>query len=200
MTTFLLIRHGETDATGRYLSGWLPGSHLNQRGREQARSLDELLAAAPIQAVYSSPLERAIETAEPLAARRGLDVRVETDLGEMCFGQWEGMTFAALDGQDEWRRFNVYRSGVRAPGGELMSEAQLRMVRRMERLRMQHRGQCVALVSHGDPLRAALAHYLGISLDHLLRFEIDPASVSVVEASDWNVRVLCMNRTAGSPL
>src|SRR5689334_11122571 len=139
MTTILLIRHGETDANGKLLAGWTPGWHLNARGRQQAERLAELLAKAPLEAVYTSPLERAIETAEPIARSRGLAPLVLDDLGEMRVGEWEGKTFAELDGREEWQRFNRQRSSVRPPGGESMMETQLRMLGQLECLTGRHR-------------------------------------------------------------
>lgn len=195
MTTLLLIRHGETDAVGQSIMGWLPGWHLNPAGRRQAALLAQRLACLPIQAVYSSPLERAMETAEPIASPRRLEVSPREDLGELRMGDWEGQAISELDTQEHWRRFNAYRSCVRAPGGELMIEAQTRMVRELDQLRARHPEGTIAIVSHGDPLRAALAHFLAIPLDLMLRFEISPASVSVVEASDWAPRILCVNST-----
>jgi probable phosphoglycerate mutase len=115
-------------------------------------------------------------------------------------GDWEGMTIQELHQREDWRRFNAFRSGVRAPGGELMLETQTRMVRQLDALREQHPGECIAVVSHADPLRASLAHFLGLPLDLILRFEISPASVSVVELSDWAPRILCINETGDIPL
>src|SRR5437764_2130754 len=97
MTTFLLIRHGETDAVGKSLMGWRPGLHLNTRGKGQAEELAKTLCELPIRAVYTSPLERAIETAEPLARRHGLSPIPLPDLGEMHLGEWEGLSMTELD-------------------------------------------------------------------------------------------------------
>lgn len=157
------------------------------------------MAPIPIRAIYASPLERAIETAEAVARPHGLAVQADPELGEMHLGQWEGVGIAELDRREDWKRFNSYRSGVRAPGGELMLETQSRMIRRLDCLRQQHPEETIAIVSHGDPLRAVIAHHLGIPLDLLLRFEISPASVSVVEAAEWGARVLCVNETGGVP-
>ena len=150
--------------------------------------------------MYASPLERALETAGPIAQKHGLNVVPVEDLGELRMGQWEGSSLAELDGRDDWKRFNTYRSGVRCPGGELMIETQVRMIRQMECLGKRHPGDMVALVSHGDPLRALVAHCLGSPLDLMLRFEISPASVSVVEAGEWGPRVMCLNETGEVPV
>lgn len=149
----------------------------------------------PIRGVYTSPLERAVETAEAIADMHGLTpVKVEA-LGEIRIGEWEGLTLNELESRQDWKRFNAYRGGVRAPGGELMLETQSRMVCEMERLRAAHRDEAVAVVSHGDPLRAVVMHYLGMPLDLVHRLEIEPGSLSIIEDGDWGARVLRLNGT-----
>jgi probable phosphoglycerate mutase len=149
----------------------------------------------PVRAIYTSPLERTVETAAAIARAHGLEPVVSRELGELDFGKWEGERLDDLRGQELWNRFNTYRSGTRCPGGELMIETQTRMVRELDRLRSVHPDETVAIVSHGDPLRAVVAHYLGIPLDFILRFEIHPASLTVVEVENWGPRVLCVNAT-----
>jgi broad specificity phosphatase PhoE len=164
------------------------------------RLLAQRLARFPIRAVYTSPLERAFETAEGIAKSRELVPKIREGLGEFRFGEWEGRSFEELDSDPEWRRFNTTRSSVRAPGGELMIEAQTRMIAEIEEIRSEHNSDAVAIVSHGDPLRVLIAHYLGTSLDSMLRFEISPASVTVVQICDSGPRILCMNHTGDIPL
>jgi broad specificity phosphatase PhoE len=158
------------------------------------------LANVALRAIYTSPLERAIETAEPIARHRGIDPRAIEDLGEVHVGEWEGKSFAELEGQVQWVAYNQSRSIVRPPGGELMIECQTRMVRAMERIAKEHTGETIAIVSHGDPIRLLLSHFLGTPIDFLLRFEIDPASLSIVQMAEWGSRVLCMNRTVEWPV
>src|SRR4051794_1762477 len=122
MTTFLLIRHGQTATTGISITGWQPGHHLDATGQRQAQVLAERLGAVPIRAIYTSPLERAIETAEPTAKRHQLKSVCRTELGEIRVGDWEGMAIQELEGREDWRRFNTFRSTTRPPGGELMAE------------------------------------------------------------------------------
>jgi broad specificity phosphatase PhoE len=197
MTTFLLIRHGETDAVGRSIMGWAPGWHLNDSGRAQVKRLAERLAALPIRAIYTSPLERAVETAEAIGGPHGLTLRKDDDFGEFHAGEWQGISLADLDKRDDWRRFNAVRSLTRAPGGELAIETQARVVRKIQELAGRHAGETVAVVSHGDPLRSAIAYFLGMPLDFLLRFEVHPASLSVVEVGEWGAKVLCVNDRGG---
>lgn len=137
-----------------------------------------------------------METAEAIARPHGIEPRRDEDFGEVHAGAFQGIAISELDQRDDWRRFNTFRSGTRAPGGELMIETQTRMVRRVQALAETHREQTVAIVSHGDPLRSVVAFYLGIPLDLTLRFEISPASVSVVELSEWGARVTCVNALA----
>jgi broad specificity phosphatase PhoE len=185
---------------GNRITGRQSGWHLNAAGREQAAGLAQKLSRVQIRAVYTSPLERAVETAAPIAESHSLRPRPLDALQEVHFGEWEGMSLDDLEQDPEWRRFNTYRSSVRAPGGELMLETQARMVAQLGCLRKHHPNDTVAIVSHADPLRSVIAYYLGISLDLLLRFEIGLASVSVLETDDWNSRVLCLNQTGAFTL
>lgn len=197
MTTFLLIRHALNDTVGRLIAGRAPGVRLNADGRAQAESLAERLAGLPLTAVYSSPLERARKTAEPLARRHGLEVRISEAFNELDFGGWTGRSLFELEADEHWRRFNSFRSSTRPPGGETMLEAQARMIAGLERLRADSGDAKVAVVGHGDPIRAAVMHYAGIPLDLFLRVEISPASVSVLELSDYGPRILSLNDMCG---
>jgi probable phosphoglycerate mutase len=198
MTRVLLVRHATHDLLGRVLAGWKPGVHLNDEGRAQAERLARRLERAPIAAVYTSPLERARETAEPLAAALGLEASVADALGEVRLGQWTGRAFDELRPDERWRRFNAFRAGTRAPDGEHMLEVQQRVVLWLEQMRERHPGVQVAAVSHGDVIKAALFHYGGISLDHVLRFEIAPASVTTLELGHEHARILGVSDNCAS--
>jgi probable phosphomutase (TIGR03848 family) len=201
MTTFLLIRHALCDPIGRSISGRQPGIHLNDEGKRQAEQLADRLAGLPLSGLYSSPLERAQETAEAVAARHRLKVQTLDGLQEIDFGSWTGKTLAELDPLPDWRAFNSFRSGTRIPGGENMAEVLSRVLRELDRLRQQHPapGALVGVVSHGDVLRVLLAHALGVSLDLMQRLELSPASVSIIAVEDYGPRVLLVNSTGGWP-
>jgi probable phosphomutase (TIGR03848 family) len=201
MTTFLLIRHALCDPIGRSISGRQPGIHLNHEGKRQAEQLAERLEELPLTALCSSPLERAQETAQAVAARQGLKVQTLEGLQEIDFGSWTGKTLAELDPLPDWRAFNSFRSGSRIPGGENMAEVLSRVLRELDRLRQRHPapGALVGVVSHGDVLRVLLAHALGVSLDLMQRLELSPASVSIVAVEDYGPRVLLVNSTGGWP-
>ena len=177
--------------------GWAPGWHLNETGRRQVERLAARLAGLPIQAIYTSPLERAVETAQAIAVKHELEPQPDPDFGEFHAGEFQGITLADLDQRDDWRRFNTVRSLTRAPGGEIAVETQARMAGKIHELAGRHDGGTVAIVSHADPLRAAIAYFLGMPLDFMLRFEVHPASLSVVELGDWQVKVLCVNDRGG---
>jgi probable phosphomutase (TIGR03848 family) len=194
-TTVLLVRHGMTDWIGRGVAGRAPGAHLNPEGRRQADRVCARLALLPVRAIYSSPLERARETAAPLATALGLDMRLCEEAIELGFGEWTGRRFAELDADAEWRRFNSWRSFTRAPSGELMPEVQTRIVRAIEGIRADHPGEVVALFSHGDVIRAAVAYFAGVPLDLFQRIEIRPASISTLRFSDDSVLILGVNDT-----
>jgi broad specificity phosphatase PhoE len=200
MTTLLLVRHGETDAVKGSLTGWKAGFHLNNTGREQARRLAQCLSELKVNAIYTSPLERAVETATIIGEPHGLSPTVREQLGDLRFGEWEERTFEELRRDPRWERFNSKRSLIRAPGGELMIEVQARMVDEVETLRERHVNETVAVVSHLDPLRSLIAHYLGIPLDFLLRFELNVGSVSVVRHFEEQPHVICLNQTGGLPV
>jgi probable phosphoglycerate mutase len=193
--TILLIRHGLNDYVGHALAGRAAGVHLNAQGLEQAERLATRLASLPLSAVYSSPLERAVETATPIAAARSLELRRCDAATEIDFGAWTGRRMDQLEADPLWNRFNTARSTTRPPGGELMSEAQTRMVAAIEELRGAHAGDTVVLVSHADVIRAALAHYGGVPLDTIGRFDIRPVSVSALRLWEARTLILCVNET-----
>jgi broad specificity phosphatase PhoE len=197
MPLFLLIRHGHNDWVGKRLAGRLPGLHLNEQGRAAVAKLAEDLAPIPLTAICSSPLERTQETAAAIAARHQLPVETSERLQEIDIGQWSGRTLQELAEDEEWRRYNVFRTGVRPPGGETSNEVQTRMVAEVEAWQLRQPDGLIALVGHGDPLKAAIAHFVGIPIDHLSRMEIAPASVSLLEVGSWGARLLGLNRSSG---
>jgi probable phosphomutase (TIGR03848 family) len=195
VAVIVLVRHGVTDQTGVRLYGQGPGVHLSARGREQAEALAERLRAVRPAAVYSSPLERCRETAGPIAAAAGVDVRTERGLLETDLGTWTGKTFGQVRRARLWRRILAVPSTGRFPGGESLAEVQARTVRALESIAERHRRRTVVVVTHGDPIRLALAHVAGMHLDHFQRLEVAPASISVVAMGEGGPRVLRVNDT-----
>ena len=193
MTTFALIRHASHALLGHTIVGRLPGVQLSARGLREAEALASRLEGWPIQALYSSPLERARATAAAIADRLRLEVQAADELNEIDYGAWTNRTLADLREGPEWRRFNLVRSGSRIPGGESMVEVQDRMLQLIERLCCAHPEQTVALVGHGDVIKAALAYYLGVPLDLFGRIELSPASLSVIGVEPHGPQVLLIN-------
>lgn len=198
MTVVHLVRHAPHGRVNTHLCGRMPGVALDEAGRQAAAALAERLAETPVEAVLSSPVERARETAEILAGRLGHRVRVEPDLVEIDFGAWTGRGFAELDDDPDWRAWNARRGSARPPGGESMGEAQARIAGLLERLAGGREGDGLVLVSHGDVIRAGLAAILGLPLDHVLRFDIAPASVSTLVLWPGGGRVASLNGRAAA--
>jgi probable phosphomutase (TIGR03848 family) len=195
MTTLLLIRHGAHLLGAQTIAGRTPGVELSPLGHSQIARMVDRLGHLPIAAVYSSPMERTRQTAAPLAERLGLRVVISEPVNEVDFGEWRGQELAALRPLDLWKRWNTFRSGTHIPGGENILEVQARAVGELLRLRRLHPDALVAVVSHGDVIRSALAYFLGIPLDLAVRMEISLASVSTVRIGDHGPWVLGVNCT-----
>lgn len=193
MTRLIFIRHAATDYLQSHLAGRDANVHLSAAGKVQGERLASALKRQTIAKVYSSPQPRARETAEFLAELFGDKVRNAAELDEIDYGEWTGRTFEELRGIAQWREFNSVRSCTRIPNGELMVEVQARVLAFIVRLCQGHPDMTVALVSHADVIRAALAHCLGMPLDLLLRLEVSPASISIVVMEQYGPRVLCIN-------
>ena len=186
--TVHFIRHAATDALGVTLSG-RTNAPLNAMGAAQARALAARLAGVSIDTVYCSPLDRALQTAEPIAKARNLAVETVEPLNEIDMGDWTGARFDDLDHAPEWAFWNAGRSQHRAPNGESMLEVQARIARWLEQTWRSRGSGAVAAVSHADVIKAALAHALGLCLDHHARLEVSPASISTIVIGSWGLKV-----------
>jgi probable phosphomutase (TIGR03848 family) len=195
----LLIRHGLTESTGKRLTGWTPGVHLSESGREQAESLARRVAPLRPAAIYSSPLDRCRETAEPLARATGRSIRVVEGLGEVRYGDWTGRTFGQLARTRLWREVQRAPSSVRFPGGETLGETQVRAIAAVDGIVARHARATVAVFSHADVIRLLLAHFAGIHLDLYQRLVVEPASISAVAAGAGVPRLLRVNDTGSLP-
>jgi probable phosphoglycerate mutase len=194
MTRLLLIRHGANDAhKSGVLPGWMPGIHLNQMGQAQAEALAQRLTTVEIAAVYASPLERALETAEIIAAPHGLPVVVREELGDIHAGRWTGQPLEKLCKRRLWRQVQFVPSVVRLPGGESFQEVQVRAVAELERLCSAHPQQAIAVVSHADVIKTVVAYTIGLHLDLFQRLVIAPASLTVLDLGGLMPRLLCLN-------
>jgi probable phosphoglycerate mutase len=196
MPLLLLIRHGENEyvKTGK-LAGRLPGVYLNERGQKQAQALGEALKDIPIKAIYSSPLERAMETAEPIAAPHKLTIQQEPDLMDTNVGRWQGKSLKVLRLTKAWKVVQSAPSRFRFPEGESFVDAQTRYIDALERIMKKHKPQdVIAVVFHADPIKLAVSHFLGMPLDHFQRLGCDTGSLTALYVSETNAVLIKLNQ------
>lgn len=193
MTTFYLVRHGLTSHTGHKLTGWLEGVHLNEEGEVQARNVASSLADVPFKAIYSSPIDRTMETARAIASHHKLRVIERKDLGEVRYGAWSGRSLKSLAKTKLWTTIQRWPSNVRFPEGETLREVQNRALNEIDRIREEHPKGVVCCVSHADTIKLVVAHYLGVHIDLFQRIYVGPASVSVIHIGQFGPQVLSLN-------
>ncbi|MBN2118025.1 MAG: histidine phosphatase family protein [Anaerolineales bacterium] len=197
MPLLLLIRHGENDfvKTGK-LPGQRAGIHLNERGRKQAEALGEALKHVPLKAIYSSPLERAMGTAAPIASARKIEIRAEPDLMDTDVGSWQGKSLKVLRLTKVWSIVQNAPSRFRFPDGESFVESQARYVRVLERVIKKHPKpkDIVAVVFHADPIKLVVSHFLGLPLDHFQRLSCDTGSLTALYVSESGANLLKLNQ------
>lgn len=191
--TIHLVRHGAHEEYGRVLSGRAGNAALSQEGRAQAGRVGLWAQCASVAAIHASPRRRTVETAEIIATTLALEPELVGALDELDFGEWTGRCFDDLEGDPLWRDWNSSRSTACPPGGEAMAPAISRTVAHLNRISERWNGASVICVTHCDIIRGTLAHYLGLSLGNILRFEIDPGSISTVAIDPWGGRVTRVN-------
>lgn len=198
-TLILMVRHGQTPTTGKILPGRAAGLHLAEAGIQQAFAVAERIAELPrVDAIYASPLERARETAAPIAKALKQRVKIQKGLLECDFGDWTGEQLSTLMKKPEWATVQRAPSSFRFPNGESFTEMQTRMVTALDSIRAAHPGGVVVCVSHADPIKAAVAHAMGTHIDLFQRIVISTCSVSAVAYSSHGPIVLSVNSTGGS--
>ncbi|MBI3942510.1 MAG: MSMEG_4193 family putative phosphomutase [Chloroflexi bacterium] len=199
MTTLVLIRHAHTDWADKRLASRLEGITLNAEGYQQAAELPARLEGLRLDVIYSSPMQRCLETAQALAQARGLPVNICDGLAEVDYGKWTGMTLEELRKEEGWKVVQIYPSGMVFPEGEAMRDVQNRMVNTLEELARRHPDQVIAAFSHSDIIRIAIAYYAGIHLDLFQRLAISPASVTIISLSPFGPRIVRVNDTGRWP-
>jgi probable phosphoglycerate mutase len=197
MPLLLLIRHGENDyvKSGK-MAGRIPGVHLNEKGQEQAQALAEAMKDVSLKAVYSSPLERAMETAVPIAGSHKLKIIQEPDLMDTDIGKWQGKSWKVLGLTKVWKIVQRSPSRFRFPEGESFLEAQMRYVTALERIIKQYNKpkDIVAVVFHADPIKLAVTHFLGMPLDHFQRLGCDTGSLTALRVSEASATLIKLNQ------
>ncbi len=196
MPLLLLIRHGENDFTKKHkLAGYTREVHLNERGQTQAQALADALKDVPIKAIYSSPLERAMETAAPIAAARKLEVQMEAGLLETNVGKWQGRSLASLRLQKHWKVVQSAPSRAQFPEGETFYECQARIVTALDSISKKYKPQdVIACVFHADPIKLTVAHYIGLPLDHFQRLSCDTGSLTALYVSEAGANLVKLNQ------
>lgn len=195
MPIFLLIRHGENNYVKEQRHpGRKSGIHLNKKGRAQAKAIAEKLKGAPIKAVYSSPLERTMETAKPIAKALDLTVIPRHGLIETDIGEWQGKKMKKLKRSKKWAKVQLNPSRFRFPGGERIVDAQHRFIEEVEFLAEKHdQGDLLVCVSHADPIKLVVAYYIGLPLDMFQRLQISPGSITALNLGEYGSHLLFMN-------
>jgi len=209
MAIVILVRHGRTTANASgLLAGRQAGVLLDSAGEVQAKEAGERLAAVPLAAVLTSPLERCVQTAAAIASANvsaggsGLEPQTNDALLECDYGDWQGREIKALVKEKLWKTVQAQPSAVEFPGGETMPQMQARVataVRRHDaRVEAEYGAHAVwVAVSHGDPIKSVLADALGLHLDLFQRINVDPGSISIVRYTASRPYVLAVNTHAG---
>lgn len=195
MATIILVRHGENDWVKKHrLAGWIEGVHLNENGRQQAEDAAVRLKEVKIDALYSSPVTRCMETAEYISKSHNLPIQQLPEVGEVRYGEWEGKKIKKLAKKKIWGVVQFFPSRMRFPEGEALREVQFRAIQALEVLSQKHKDETIVVCSHADLIKLVLAHYLGVHMDLFQRIVISPASVSVISLPDNGMmRVLRLN-------
>jgi broad specificity phosphatase PhoE len=181
MIRILLIRHGDTDLSGRVVYGRMPGVHLNEQGRAQAEAAGLAIRERyRLNQVISSPMERAVETAKFIAEPQNLGISIEEAFNELDVGEWLGKRVEELQTLPEWTQYNRVRSLYSPLGGEALIDVQQRSWNALGKIVREHAEDTVAVVTHGDVIRSLLLLFIGAPLDHVLRLEVAPGSVSEI--------------------
>lgn len=194
MTKFLLIRHGDTDYVDEALAGRID-SPLNPLGLQQSEAIAEALKHLPIQAIYTSPLIRTQQTADPLAKLLNLEINVNHELNQVNFGKWQGMDFDELIQDPDWNLFRENPGSVKIPGGEDSSMVRERVSTEIKKLSQQYSEEAIiACFSHGSIIRHTISYFIGLPVNNSNQIQIAPASISTLLVSDGNGKLLHLNQ------
>jgi probable phosphoglycerate mutase len=195
MTILYFVRHGKTDHSGRRLCGNIPGIHLNQTGREQADKIASFFEKIPIKSIYTSPVERAIETALTTANKKLLPVEEVEYLREIDFGDYQGKG-EELQRDPLWNTFLKTPTEIHFPNGETVSQAQKRVVEGLNEISVNSPDdEEIMAVAHCEILRFAIAHALNMPLEEYMRLTLDTGSISKVAWSEGHKKVLFLNHS-----
>lgn len=180
--------------TGR-MAGRFPNVHLNENGRQQAQNLADHLAKIPFTAIYSSPLERAVETAKPLSDTLSIPIKINDGFLETNIGDWTGQELKKIRKLKEWKTVTEIPSRFQFPNGESFHECQFRLVFQLELILKTHTDkEIIAIFSHADPIKLITAYYLGMPLDNFQKLSCDTGSVTIWSISPDNSSLIKQNQ------
>lgn len=205
MATVVLLRHARSTANGAgVLAGRGPGVELDERGRDQLRTLPGRLAALAPVALLTSPLRRCLDTVAPIAELLDLPPVVEARLAEVDYGRWTGHRIAELISEPLWEVVQRHPSAAVFPGGEGLAQVQARAVAAVRehdaRINAAHGPDAIWLAcTHGDVIKSVVADAMGTHLDAFQRIVVEPCSISVIRYTDTRPFVLRLNDTGGDP-
>ncbi len=195
MTIIHLIRHGANDfLLSGHLAGRQKGVHLNNEGKEQVSQLADYLKNLPIKAIFSSPLERTMQTAIPIADALKLEVSQRYGLNEIDLGDWQNKEIPKLKKLKIWQTVQYQPSRMRFPAGESFYEAQYRIVQEIDQLICESdQDDMIVCVTHADLIKLAVVYFIGMSIDTFQRLEISPASITSLEIKETNCLLKTLN-------
>ena len=194
MTTFIVLRHAQSTANERgVLAGQLPGIHLTATGVSEAEAVRSALSGRKIDRILTSPLERCLETVEPLAANRKLKVIIDHRLIEMNYGRWSGKKLKLLSIRPMWRTIQSAPSQVRFPDGESFVDMANRVRDLLDSLRRKYPNESILLVTHGDITKFIATYFMDLPLDHIQKFVVKPASISIYHCKKDKVLIELLN-------
>lgn len=188
-TRIYLVRHGKTAQTGTVLYGHNKGIDLDEEGLDQAEKTGEYLSKIKIDKIYSSPLERAVQTAQKIAAHHNIEIEIDEEIIDLDCGDWTGRTFAELVKEKDWMMVQSRPSQFKFEGGESFQDLFVRINREIGRIVQENEGKNVAVVCHRDPIIMITAHFLGMHMDGFQRIPCAPASMTIVNFEGKNIDV-----------
>jgi probable phosphomutase (TIGR03848 family) len=205
MSRIVLLRHAHSTANLKnILAGRTPGVLLSRKGEEQSINLIERIGSTRFDAVVVSPIQRCLQTITPWleAEGRGLIPHVDDGFSEVDYGDWTGKSLAVLRRKKLWSVVQDHPSQMVFPGGESLLAMQSRAVAAFHRVDNLKGKNPRLIVSHGDVIKAIVAHVLGMHLDQFQRLIVDPASITVIETDNGVSRLISFNdqkSTVGKP-
>lgn len=193
----ILVRHGKTDWNEEGVFRGRIDVKLNECGIQQTKIIGEKLSEVQIVAIYSSPLSRAMETAEIIASFHNLHVKVLSEFIDIDFGRWQGLSMVEVKKRypDTYLRWQKYPHRVMIPGGENLDRIRERVIHGLEEILSRHPEETVAIVSHGAVNKVLLCAVLGLDNSHFWKVKQDNGAINIFEYTKYSSKVFLFNDT-----